>query len=81
MKSQSKSVIKSVMLAGLTSLALSAPGAFAAANPCNPCSAKPQATKASANPCSAKNPCAAKKKTSAAKKANPCSAKNPCAAK
>lgn len=70
MKLHSESSIKSLVTTGLLAIALGTPAAMAASY--NPCSPKPQSTKA-ANPCAAKNPCAA---------ANPCAAKeNPCAAK
>ena len=64
---------------------------FAAVNPCNPCSVKPQKNPCAANPCAAAeanpcaaaaaNPCAAEPKANpcAAGPANPCAA-NPCAA-
>lgn len=92
MKSHSRSSIKSLVTSGLIAVALGTPAAMAANH--NPCSPKPQSSKA-ANPCAAKNPCAAAnpcaaKKPSAAKKkspaaakkaANPCAPGNPCAAK
>ena len=85
-KIQQKSLVMSLFTTGILSLALGTPAAIAA-NPCNPCAAKPAASKAGANPCAAKNPCTAKNpcavKTTGAKKkaANPCAANNPCAAK
>lgn len=84
MKVHTRSGIKSLVMTGLVTVALGSPAAMAA-NPCNPCSPKPQSSKA-ANPCAAKNPCAAekakKKSPAAAKKAaNPCAPGNPCAAK
>jgi hypothetical protein len=60
------------------------------ANPCSPGGAAPSGgtncvvprlQQAQANPCAAKNPCAANPSAAAANPCNPCAVKNPCAAK
>jgi hypothetical protein len=67
-----KKLFAGACTAGLLAMGIGSAPLYAA-NPCNPCAAKPTAQQG--NPCAAKpaaNPCAAK---------NPCAPKNPCAAR